>query len=214
MAAQLGGLTLSLAQEGDVVRFCATLDAAAVPQPSASVTLAWSSSSLTLQFPTDLCFCCMDDSHAALRLLDLHIRRWCTPAAVHLFGRSEEDVLHFVPFALEHADVVILDQQLEFSRTYRGTDLVRELRGKGFAGLVCIRSADAAAPAQAQFRSAGAHCCFGKDVPGCRMMDEIKAAYVQLRRSSSPGMLETQALVRAESVSSAYSPTPWTTEHP
>eukprot|EP00667_Euglena_gracilis_P003777 EG_transcript_3787 len=209
MAAQLGGLSLSLQQEGYVVRFSATLDAPIASQPSASVTLAWSGSSLALQFPTDLCFCCLDDSQAALRLLDLHIRRWCSPASVHLFGHSEEDVPRFVPFALEHADVVILDQQLEFSGSYRGTDLVRELRGKGFAGLVCIRSADDAAQDQAHFYRAGAHCCFGKDVPGSQMMNEVKAAYVQLRRGSSPGLLEDQTPAHAESVSSGPSAAHW-----
>lgn len=36
-------------------------------------------------------------------------------------------------------------RQLEYSRTYLGTDLVRQLLAKGFPGLICIRSGDDAA---------------------------------------------------------------------
>eukprot|EP00667_Euglena_gracilis_P008154 EG_transcript_8240 len=115
MAAQLGGLSLSLTQEGDVVRFSATLDAMTVTQlHSPRGTAAWSGSSSAEQFPPGLRFCCLDDSKAALRLLDFHLRQWCAPSAVHLFGSNEEEVRGFVAFALEHADVVILDQHLQF----------------------------------------------------------------------------------------------------
>eukprot|EP00667_Euglena_gracilis_P004097 EG_transcript_4111 len=216
MAAQLGGLSLSLAQEGPVVRFSATLDALPVGPSSAPSgggargnAYAWCASSAAEQFPPALRFCCIDDSPAALRLLDLHIRRWCAPSAVHLFGHSEEDVHRFVPFALEHADVVIVDQYLGFSQTYLGTDLVRQLCQSGFAGLVCVRSADDGAEDHAEFHRAGAHCCFGKDVLGWQLMEDLKAAYVQLCgrvNFSLSGSWETRQLMRTESVST-ISPT-------
>eukprot|EP00667_Euglena_gracilis_P016388 EG_transcript_17137 len=151
----------------------------------------------------------MDDSKPALRLLDLHLRKWCSPSSVHLFGHSEEEVQRFVPFAMDHADVVILDQVLEFSRTYYGTDLVRQLCERGFPGLVCIRSANDAAEDWERFRRAGAHCCFGKDVLGSQMTEELKAAYVQLRgggHPSPPRSSDTATLVRAESLASLASP--------
>eukprot|EP00667_Euglena_gracilis_P004969 EG_transcript_4998 len=182
MAAQLGGLSLSLTQEGEVVRFCATLDAATVSQPPSSRgTLAWSGSSSVEQFPSGLRFCCLDDSKPALRLLDFHIRKWCEPSTVHLFGYTEEEVRGFVAFALEHADVVILDQHMHFSCTYLGTDLVRQLRTRGFPGLICVRSANDGEADCERYRRAGAHCCFGKDVVGSMMMEQLKSAYVQLK---------------------------------
>eukprot|EP00668_Euglena_longa_P010449 GGOE01012656.1.p1 GENE.GGOE01012656.1~~GGOE01012656.1.p1 ORF type:complete len:429 (-),score=103.92 GGOE01012656.1:633-1919(-) len=197
IAAQLGGLSLSLYQSGSVVRFCATLDALIVPQPCTRTAFT-RLETVSQHFPSGLRFCCIDDSKPALRLLELHLKTWCEPSSVHLFGQNEDDVPNFVPFALEHADVVIIDQHLEYGTTYLGTDLVHQLREKGFDGLVCIRSANDSVEDREWFRREGAHCCFGKDQLGSQMMGELKSAYVRLK-GCPPSPLETDALWCGES---------------
>ena len=61
--------------------------------------------------------------------------------------------------------VVVLDQNLDFDEspeTIFGTDLCRELRAKGFDGLVAILSADDDSASQDKFIRSGANLTFGK----------------------------------------------------
>eukprot|EP00667_Euglena_gracilis_P005215 EG_transcript_5246 len=208
MAAQVGGVTLSLAQAGHTVRFTAELDVLVVPRPASRSFHAWSddSSSSLIEFPSGLRYCCLDDSASALRLLELHIRTWCAPSKVHLLGHSEEDVHGFVPFALHNADIVILDQHLEFSKTYYGTDLVQHLCEQRFGGLLCIRSANDSEEDRERFRQAGAHCCFGKDMAGSRMMEELKAAFIRLMGTTSTVVLSPHIHTEGASSTSTLLP--------
>eukprot|EP00667_Euglena_gracilis_P016050 EG_transcript_16746 len=188
MAARLAGIALSLTQEmeGGTVTFTASLDVQAVPAHATAVVgkgETQRSNHEAEAFPPGLHFLCIDDSAGARRLLELHLKQWCAPGSVTCLGALEEDVEKFVPKAMEDAHVVIIDQHLDFSHVYHGTDLVAQLLDLGFRGLICVRSANDSPEDRRWYTHCGAHCVFGKDMLGRRMV-ELKIAYVQLQRST------------------------------
>eukprot|EP00667_Euglena_gracilis_P006103 EG_transcript_6145 len=135
------GIALDLFQVDSVVYFRATVDAEAVahfvPSPS---TIALSASHMCTAFPVGLRFAVLDDSLAARRLLHFHLTSWCSPSAVHCFGEREADIEAFVQTALHDADIVILDQNLDYSQPFLGTDVAQCLVQGGFGGFICMRS--------------------------------------------------------------------------
>eukprot|EP00667_Euglena_gracilis_P007397 EG_transcript_7473 len=131
LAARLGGMALSLQQQGDVVTFTATVEVGRAEEPfsrSAEDGLR----SIADRFPPGLRILCLDDSAAARRLMEFHLRKGCPLADIRTYGATEDEVDGFVRDALEGADIAIVDQNLQFSRTHYGTDLCRQLAGHGF----------------------------------------------------------------------------------
>eukprot|EP00667_Euglena_gracilis_P002249 EG_transcript_2250 len=215
MAAKAGGITLALGQEGDVVTFVACVTAELVDHNNgAEPPSAAQRQEMVRAFPSGLTFVCIDDSIAARRLLEFHIQKWCQPAAVHCYGVTEADIPLFLAAALAVADVVVLDQTLEYSVTHYGTDLVRQLVLSNFRGLICIRSGNDSSEDKVAYKRSGAHCSFGKDVLGSRMMEELKAAYVALQSRSpapspNPARLATGSLLDHRAALSPLSPPLW-----
>eukprot|EP00667_Euglena_gracilis_P002799 EG_transcript_2809 len=178
LAARLGGITLELVQEGDAVTFTASVDAE-VPDCAAASGTEDELDRLADQSPAGLWIFCLDDSASARRLLEFYLKRGFPSAIIRTFGTSEDDVDRFLSEALHDADVVILDQNLQYlETTFYGTDVCRQLVGHGFRGLVCIRSGDDSPEDQARYAASGAHCSFGKDVLGGKLVQCLKAAYV------------------------------------
>eukprot|EP00667_Euglena_gracilis_P003538 EG_transcript_3544 len=125
-------------------------------------------------FPTGLVFAVLDDSVPSQRLLEFHLRKWCAPAAVHLFGAREADLEMFLKVAATEADIVILDQHLEFlSGSVLGTDVITELHKRHYRGLICIRSAADSPEDREKYTACGTHHTMGKDVLG-RIGDESR----------------------------------------
>eukprot|EP00668_Euglena_longa_P043232 GGOE01057355.1.p1 GENE.GGOE01057355.1~~GGOE01057355.1.p1 ORF type:complete len:680 (-),score=145.73 GGOE01057355.1:139-2148(-) len=184
LAAHAGRITLRLAQEANAVRFCASVEAEVIPdQP---ITRGTSSSGpLTVPFPTGLCFAILDDSHITQMLLQFHISKWCSPSAVHCFGKQEEDIETFVAASLAEADIVILDQNLQYSHLHLGSDIARRLVQSGFSGFICLRSANDSVEDRELYMSSGAHCCFGKDLPCNQLLAELKEQYCLFQRGAS-----------------------------
>eukprot|EP00667_Euglena_gracilis_P003291 EG_transcript_3301 len=221
LAAKCGGIQLELRQEDDRVLFVASLAAREAPAAGEG---PWAESlgraasgcpvlpSATV-LPAGLCFCCIDDSPAAQRLLAHHIQRSFPAVTVHCFGASEADVAGFLATALAEADIVILDQHLECKDEMKyGTNLVQQLVAAGYGGLVCIRSANDSPEDRAYYAACGAHCVLGKDVLGARMVEELAAAHakhVALGGAPVPGgSLRNPAVPRPASSSAASSPLP------
>eukprot|EP00668_Euglena_longa_P015922 GGOE01020100.1.p1 GENE.GGOE01020100.1~~GGOE01020100.1.p1 ORF type:complete len:457 (-),score=116.58 GGOE01020100.1:690-2060(-) len=189
MAAKLAGVTIDLQQDGDVVVFSAAMvvqEATTLPidvhDPSGSNSLC--------NFPRGLRFFVLDDSSVARRLLQFLITAWCDPSVVRCFGAEEEDVDLFMTLAVQGADVIILDQHLEFSKTHLGTEIAQQLRSLGFQGFICIRSAADSPEDRLQYQEHGAHCSFGKDMQGPQFIEALKEAFINshhpLMLSSSP----------------------------
>eukprot|EP00667_Euglena_gracilis_P006987 EG_transcript_7056 len=128
MAARLGGIALALRQAAGVVAFTATLDVG-VPPGSAGPPVEDEFLGLAEQCPAGLCIFCLDDSAAARRLLELQLKCGCPAATVRTFGSAEQDIDLFVTEALRHADIVVVDQNLQYALTYYGTDVCRKLVG-------------------------------------------------------------------------------------
>eukprot|EP00667_Euglena_gracilis_P007972 EG_transcript_8059 len=122
MAARLGGIKLSLRQEGDVVTFVASVEAE-LPETASSATAEDDLFALANQCPAGLKIFCLDDSAAARRLLEFHLKRGCPDATVRTYGAAEDDVPHFLSRALQEADIAVLDQNLDYTNPYQGTEL-------------------------------------------------------------------------------------------
>eukprot|EP00667_Euglena_gracilis_P002239 EG_transcript_2236 len=196
LAAEVGGISLHLRQDGDVVTFCASVEADVVaddldlPYSAAPATGGLAPAAVAGPFPAGLRFAVLDDSRAARQLLQFHIASWCSPAVVRCFGEREEDVEAFFAAAVKEADIVILDQHLDYTQTYLGSDLVRRLTEAQYGGFICLRSANDTVEDQALYMRSGAHCSFGKDLPGKQLMAELKDAYClfKARQSISPAL--------------------------
>ena len=131
-------------------------------------------------FPDNLNIYCIDDSASARRLLQYNLTIWANTTNVYTFGDNETEVAKFTAAALEHADIVILDQHLEYrdAPSILGTDIAAKLVGANFQGMICIRSANMAEHDENKYLTAGAHCMFGKDVPMKQMIKELRQAYM------------------------------------
>ena len=191
-ACQALNVMASLTQRGPTVVFTAVADvelATSIPLldgQQCSTTLDQEAAAC----PPGLKICCIDDSDAARRLLDLNLRARAKTSDVHVFGKERLEVLQFMGAVLDGGDIAILDQHLEFEGEglVYGTDLVRELREKRFRGLLCARSANVAPEDRAKYIEAGVHCIFGKDLAMRDMIAEMQIAYVRtIMRPLQPG---------------------------
>ena len=180
MAAKAHGMTLRLTESAQRVtaRLEGVVQLCAPPRPAEhdcdgdQVQGAW---------PHDLTICCIDDSAPARRLLLHNLTAWAQTSRVRLYGQNESEAAAFVEDTLREGDIAILDQHLEYGgeANLLGTDLVRQLVARGFAGLICMRSANMTEEDVALYRAAGAHCTFGKDGLVKDMILAMKLQYVR-----------------------------------
>jgi hypothetical protein len=140
------------------------------------------------EVPAGLKMCCIDDSGVARRLVTSQFLRFFPGSEAQAFGRSREDVPAFVEAVLSGADVVVLDQNLEWSReeVVLGTDLLQELLAKGFQGLLCMRSANSAEADVKFYRRCGAHCVINKDCAPKQFVQKISKEYHRLKLRQRP----------------------------
>eukprot|EP00669_Euglena_mutabilis_P003653 TRINITY_DN14664_c0_g1_i1.p1 TRINITY_DN14664_c0_g1~~TRINITY_DN14664_c0_g1_i1.p1 ORF type:complete len:457 (+),score=94.21 TRINITY_DN14664_c0_g1_i1:82-1371(+) len=182
LAADVGKMAISLTQVGTRITFRAivaaeiftddpgSLDPGAVGAPTIlspehSSSTACDAAARPLALPPRLRFCVLDDSPSSLKLVTHQIQSELPDAIVKTFGAFETDVDLFTAMAVESADVVIVDQHLDYrGKSYLGTTLVRRLRLLGYQGLICIRSADDSPVDQAQYAQSGAHYFVSKNV--------------------------------------------------
>jgi len=129
----------------------------------------------------------LDDAVASRRILEhqLHIR-W--PAShVRVFGAVESDIELFPAAAVDDANIVVLDQHLEYTESYLGTDIIRRLLMLGYEGMVCIRSGDDSPEDQARYTDCGAHCFLGKDLTGAELVEKLTSSYSEFQRRRGNG---------------------------
>eukprot|EP00667_Euglena_gracilis_P001005 EG_transcript_1005 len=177
-AAQLQGMAVSLAQEGDTVVFQASIATQVIGGVDASVVRS-SSLMVTEALPPGLRISVIDDSMAACTLLKHQLSRDIVGCVVETFGACAEDVDAFLSHTLLGADVAILDQHLDWpsGALYLGTDLVRLLVRAGFRGLICIRSANVSDQDTQQYFAAGVHCVLDKLLDRTQMVATLTNHY-------------------------------------
>eukprot|EP00668_Euglena_longa_P020873 GGOE01025988.1.p1 GENE.GGOE01025988.1~~GGOE01025988.1.p1 ORF type:complete len:679 (-),score=215.88 GGOE01025988.1:17-2020(-) len=177
-AAQLQGMAVSLAQEGDLIVFQASITTTVhtgTQTPVASLNPYLVSDPL----PCGLRIVAIDDSASARMLLKHQLSRDCPGCVVDTFGSSAEDVGPFLSHTLSMADIAILDQHLDWpsGSLYLGTELVRLLLQAGFRGLLCIRSANMSEQDAQQYLAAGAHCVLDKLLDRPQMVTTLTTQY-------------------------------------
>eukprot|EP00667_Euglena_gracilis_P006499 EG_transcript_6555 len=179
-AADAHQMVASLTQVDDVVCFMATLEVEAEDDAVMPISNPCSPSQrVDLSVLEGQKILCIDDSPIARQLL-LNGLPARTGALVEVFGETRHEVEEFLEEAVAAADIVVLDQHLDFGGpTVLGTDLVRRLRAEQFLGLICIRSADADGEDVEQYLAAGAHCVVGKDASILELAQQLATAHLQ-----------------------------------
>eukprot|EP00669_Euglena_mutabilis_P011421 TRINITY_DN606_c1_g1_i2.p1 TRINITY_DN606_c1_g1~~TRINITY_DN606_c1_g1_i2.p1 ORF type:complete len:526 (-),score=72.23 TRINITY_DN606_c1_g1_i2:224-1801(-) len=184
-AAQLAGLTFTRGQVGGRIEF--RVVGTFLRSGARRLSLNGVGDQFPSSHPSDeplpsrLCFFVMDDAAVSRCIMEHHIRSHCPTAVARVFGAQESDVELFPALAAEQADVVVLDQHLDYRESYLGTDIAKQLLRLGYRGLVCIRSSEGSPADLELYAAAGAHVYIGKDVGGEETMRRIKTAYQQFR---------------------------------
>jgi len=215
LAADVGKIAISLSQEGSRVTFRAIVDTEifsngaqadlpvpALPNPFTPLPSLMPGSDDAAErplplLPPGLHFCILDDSASSLKLVVHQIRRELPDAVLKTYGAQESDVDLFTAMAVESADVVIVDQHLEYQgQSYLGTTIIRRLRLLGYKGLICVRSADDSPEDQLQYSQSGAHCFLSKTA-GRDLVHRIACAYNEFvlpANSSDAALMATSAV--------------------
>mmetsp|Transcript_64943 Transcript_64943/g.107815 ORF Transcript_64943/g.107815 Transcript_64943/m.107815 type:complete len:700 (-) Transcript_64943:382-2481(-) len=199
MAADTLGMTLSLKQraqrvtaklEGDVIM---THAGTAVRQSAEADLQAW---------PENLKIYCIDDSAPARRLLFHNLTKWAATPNVRTYGQNEGEAVRFIEDTVNDADIAILDQHLEYGgeANILGTDLVAELVARRFEGLICMRSANVADEDVRAYKTAGAHCVFGKDILMKDMVRQMKQDYLQRSFMTTPASVHLADSLSSEAL--------------
>ena len=144
-----------------------------------------------MELPPGLVYHVLDDSAVARRLVVSQLLRFVQPAAVRAFGATPAEVEEFLPASLEVADVVIMDENLEYDGArYLGSDLLEQFKKRGFCGLLCTRSANCSAADREKYLRKGAHCILMKDMTGKEMARSVGDAYAARRLAAQAALAD------------------------
>jgi len=136
----------------------------------------------------------LDDTMTSRRILEHQLQVRCPDVCVSVFGATESDVELFTATAVDDADIVILDQHLNYAEPHLGTNVVKHLLLMGYQGMVCIRSGDDSPEDQAHYAACGAHCFLGKDLTGVELVDRLAASFDEFRQKHCPAVLSRLSL--------------------
>eukprot|EP00667_Euglena_gracilis_P004417 EG_transcript_4441 len=183
LAAEAVGMDVFLGQDDDQIKLRLSVHADILHGTLQDAACAISDAS---SLPDGLTVLVIDDSAIARRLLVHTLTAAVSNVVVRAYGQSPAEVEDFLDDALAGADIVILDQHLDYgSATVFGTELLQLLHQKGFAGFSCIRSANVSAENQAAYLRAGADCAIGKDVRPDDLLRCLAAHYAKRLRGQS-----------------------------
>ena len=175
-AATALGMQIRFDIEGEMVTFCASLETEVYRGAQAVLSRPPSAapeSPTIAVFPANVRIYSIEDSPLMQRWLQSILGGF---AIVRTFGSDAADVDEFLGAVLRDGDIAICDQNLEFGHeTVHGTDL----RNAGFAGLLCIFSANDAVEDTAEYAASGAHLSLGKGMRPQDFVSALKRAYVR-----------------------------------
>eukprot|EP00668_Euglena_longa_P025081 GGOE01031309.1.p1 GENE.GGOE01031309.1~~GGOE01031309.1.p1 ORF type:complete len:872 (-),score=259.74 GGOE01031309.1:1008-3431(-) len=176
--AETHGMTLTLQQQADTVVLRAQLQVQLTKEPSLTQRADGSLSVNEPALPAGLHIWALDDSPVARRLLQHSLPKHFPGATVCVLGETPQQVATFISGAAVEADIVILDQHLDYStESFLGTSVLADLLDLSCHAFVCIRSASVAHGNEAAFCAAGAHCALGKDLRPDDFFNTLKRLY-------------------------------------
>jgi CheY-like chemotaxis protein len=188
------GFALSLKQDDDLVIFEARVMAEHMEPPNDV-----SPDRVSRPLPPGLRFRVLDDSAVARRLVTHQLTALASPQSVKAFGATQDEVLLFLLQSVTTADVIIMDEHLQYSGAeFRGSDLMERFVAAGFQGLLCARSANCSETDIRKYVRSGAQCILRKEMSGTEMVETIADAY---HRMKDADCLPSEASSRCSSVS-------------
>ena len=165
LAAATSSTEVSLWQDHEWTYFQAIVPGTSLPSPHQLGKQAVGSTEV--EFSHRVHICCIDDSRLGLTMLEMALKRDSSVFSVSAFGTNGySDVDRFLDETLNRADIAILDQNLDFpSQFTQGTALVRDLKERGFTGLMCMRSGSTSDADTQMYWDAGCQCVLGRSYP-------------------------------------------------
>eukprot|EP00667_Euglena_gracilis_P001149 EG_transcript_1149 len=188
-------MDMSLKQEGDTVVLRALLKVQLAKERSVLVQPDIVPELEDIPLPTGLNIWALDDSPIARRLMEYSLPKYFPGSTVSVLGDTPADIQLFIAGASAHADIIILDQHLDYStESFLGTAVLADLLQQGCRAFVCFRSACVVLGSDVAFRAAGAHCVLGKDL----RPDDFFKALMRLYRafltySRNPSLISVPA---------------------
>eukprot|EP00668_Euglena_longa_P025079 GGOE01031307.1.p1 GENE.GGOE01031307.1~~GGOE01031307.1.p1 ORF type:complete len:886 (-),score=253.83 GGOE01031307.1:1289-3754(-) len=194
--AETHGIALTLQQDGNMVVLRAQLNVKVTKELALTVPVDLSPSADDMVLPAGLHIWALDDSSIARRLLEHSLPRHFPSATVCVLGETPDQVPQFINGAAAEADIVILDQHLDYStQSFLGTSVLADLLDFHCRAFFCIRSASVAHGNEAAFYAAGAHCALGKDLRPDDFFRILKRMYKSfLARPTSPSVLSVASV--------------------
>eukprot|EP00668_Euglena_longa_P025085 GGOE01031315.1.p1 GENE.GGOE01031315.1~~GGOE01031315.1.p1 ORF type:complete len:870 (-),score=251.83 GGOE01031315.1:150-2567(-) len=205
--AQTHGMMLTLRQEGNTVVLRAQLKVQLAKDLSLPQQLDLNLGVDDTALPAGLHIWALDDSPIARRLMQHSLPKHFPDATVCVLGETPEQVSVFINGAAGEADIVILDQHLDYAtESFLGTSVLADLLDFQCRAFICIRSASVVHGNEAAFYAAGAHCALGKDLRPDDFFQTLKRLYRSFlarsaHRAPSVGFLTSKCSLSLTSLS-------------
>ena len=120
----------------------------------------------------------LDDSGIARKSLLMNLEKALPNANVQMYGKDAAEVEEFERAALERADVIILDQNIDVDgQELYGSTILTKLRKRGYRGFACVRSGNSAQADNDLSLKSGAQWHVGKEVPIPEMIRQLRREY-------------------------------------
>ena len=150
--------------------------------------------------PPGLSILCLDDSAIARESLQAVLAREVPDAYVEAYGEHATDIPEFMRAALEHAHIIIVDQNVDTpgAEETKGSDVVKELRAKGYDGFACIRSGNAEEADEALSYASGAQWHVGKEVRLREIVPMLAHEYSVFQRQRNEMLDSLQLAMRSQ----------------
>ena len=140
----------------------------------------------------------LEDSGIPRKSLLVNLENAIPDATIAMYGKDIDEVEEFRQAALDKADIVILDQNIDVPGNHlEGSAILNELIGAGYDGFACIQSGNSALADQALSLRSGAHWHVGKGVPMPEMIrllkEEFQAFRLNRQQDEAPGQGTTDS---------------------
>uniref|UniRef100_A0A6T2J226 Response regulatory domain-containing protein n=1 Tax=Eutreptiella gymnastica TaxID=73025 RepID=A0A6T2J226_9EUGL len=174
MVANRAEMVAELSQNGDKVHFELYFQTTALPPETSLLPQRAGIVSLSPRWEV----LGLDDSGIARKSLVMNLEKALPDANVQMYGKDAAEVEEFERAALERADVIILDQNIDVDgQELYGSTILTKLRKRGYRGFACVRSGNSAQADKELSLKSGAQWHVGKEVPIPEMIRQLRREY-------------------------------------